>query len=147
MASRFLNMVALINLFSVNRRLFKTPQSHPQPQLRFKPKDRTMPARFADTITNLQKGAKGMTISAAVKNIENWEKSVSELDQSGAKTLLHDLGALKKALQKEEPDGKAVLTLVEKLGKETLAMSKKTEGPVSGKLEEVGNLLSGGLKA
>jgi hypothetical protein len=106
-----------------------------------------MPARFAETITNLKKGAQGMTISAAVKNIENWEKSVSELDQTGAKTLLHDLGALKKALQKEEPDGKAVLTLVEKLGKETLAMSKKTEGAVSGKLEEVGNLLSGGLKA
>ncbi len=106
-----------------------------------------MPARFAETINALKKGAEKMTAAAAVKNIEGWEKSVGELDTPAAKTLLKDLGDLKEALQEDKTDGKAVQKLVAKLGKETLAIAKKSEGAMGEKLEELGSLLSEGTKA
>ena len=102
-----------------------------------------MPARFAETISALKKGAEKMTAAAAVKNIEAWEKSVGELEDKGAAALLKDLGALREALQEDKPDGKAVQKLVQKLGKETLAIAKKSEGPIGEKLTELGELLSG----
>jgi hypothetical protein len=103
-----------------------------------------MPARFAETIAALTKGVEKMTANAAIKNIESWEQSVGELDDAGSKAILKDLGTLKKALGKDEPDSKEVRGLLAKLGKETMAISKKADGSVGKKLEELGQLLSNG---
>jgi hypothetical protein len=54
-----------------------------------------MAARFADTMKAL---ASGMTPTQAIRNIEAWEAHLAGIEVSGAKTVLADLGALKRAL-------------------------------------------------
>jgi hypothetical protein len=85
-----------------------------------------------------------MTAYAAIKNIEGWEESVGDSDEPGSKVILTDLGALKTALKKDSPDAKEVRGLLTKLGKGTLAIAKKADGPMATKLEELGHLLGNG---
>lgn len=102
-----------------------------------------MAARFADTMKALEAGMAKMTPQQAIKNIETWEAHIEGLDVSGAKTLLADLGALKRALQKDPIDGAAVARLMVKLAAGTARIAGRIEGRRTGQVEALAQALEG----
>lgn len=97
--------------------------------------------QFEATIKHLKDGVKGFTVAAAVKNIEGWEASLEKAEVSGAKTIIKDLESLKKHLHAETVDGEQIKKLVIKLGKETVAIAGKAEGPSAEKIKALGEAL------
>jgi hypothetical protein len=102
--------------------------------------------QFATTIKHIGEGVKGFTISAAVKNIEGWEKTLENVETPGAKGIIRDLERLKKLIQSDEIDGEAVKKVVAKLGQETVAMAGRAEGAKAEKIKDLGEALSGAAK-
>lgn len=100
-----------------------------------------MPARFTATANAFEKGIEKTKPETAIKLIEGWEEALSSVDTPGAKGIARDLEALKKALDKDEPDGERVKTLVGKLAEEVTKIAGRTEGAVQPKLEELGEAL------
>jgi hypothetical protein len=98
--------------------------------------------QFDATIKHIKEGVKGITVSAAVKNIEGWEATLEKVDEPAAKTIVKDLENLKKHLHAKELDGEAIRKLVIKLGKETVAISKKTESKNAEKIQALGEALT-----
>lgn len=98
--------------------------------------------RFTTTIKALKEGAKSFTAQKAVTNIESWEEYLSKHDDAGVKSVVTDLGKLKKLLQADELDGKAILTLVHKLGKETVKVAGDGETGNAKYIKELGEALS-----
>lgn len=72
--------------------------------------------------------------------IEDSETSLDEVDVAGVKSLVRDLGSLKKLLQKDEPDGEKVRALVAKLGGETSKIADRAENN-GDKLRDFGKAL------
>ncbi len=99
--------------------------------------------RFTTTIKALHDGAKSFTADKAVTNIESWEEYLSKHDHEGVKLVVTDLGKLKKLLQADELDGKAITTLVHKLGKDTVKVAGESESANSKHIKELGEALSG----
>ena len=91
--------------------------------------------QFDATIKHIKEGVKSLSISAAVKNIEGWEATLEKVEAPGTKTIIKDLENLKKHLHAEELDGEAIRKLIIKLGKETVAISKKTDTKNASKIE------------
>ncbi len=98
--------------------------------------------KFTTTIKAIQEGAKSFTAKKAVTNIETWEEYLSKHDEEGVKVVVTDLGKLKKLLQAEELDGKAITTLVHKLGKETVKVAGEGETANAKHIKELGEALS-----
>ncbi len=98
--------------------------------------------QFDATIKHIQDGVKGFTVKAAVTNIEGWEATLEKSESAGVKTLVKDLGTLKKYIQAEAPDGEKIKTLLAKIGKETVAMAGKAEGKNAEKTKVLGEALS-----
>ena len=101
-----------------------------------------MPIRFAATNSAFEKGIESTKPNAAVKMIEGWEEALADVDTPGAKGIVRDLEALKKALSAAEPDGERVRSLLGKLGGEVTKIAARTDGNVQPKLEELGKALS-----
>ncbi len=97
-----------------------------------------MPARFTTLEHQIDAGFKDVKPDAAIKQIEYWEDQLKDAEFHGAKTLVHDLGALKKALHADTPDTAAIKTLVAKLGGETTRSASHAEGAAAEKLKTVG---------
>jgi hypothetical protein len=110
--------------------------------LRYKTEDQVMAAYFTGTINALKRGITRMSIDTAVRNIENWEEALQEIEVSGCKAILRDLGALKKELQREEPDGERVRHLMARLGSQTVSISEKSENRYQEKIADLGHSLS-----
>ena len=100
-----------------------------------------MPARFTATANAFEKGIENTKPNAAVKMIEGWEAELEKVDVPGAKGIARDLEALKKALDKDEPDGERVKSLLGKLAEEVTKIAPRTDGKVQPKLEELGEAL------
>lgn len=98
--------------------------------------------QFDSTIKHIADGVKGFTVAAATKNIEGWEATLEKVDSPAAKTIIKDLEALKKHLHADKLNGEAIRKLVAKLGKETVAVAKKTEGKNSEKIQALGEALT-----
>ncbi len=98
--------------------------------------------RFETTIKALKEGAQSFTAQKAVTNIEGWEDYLSKHDHEGVKAVVTDLGKLKKLLQADELDGTKIKDLVHKLGKETIKVAGSGDAGGSGKMKELGELLS-----
>ncbi len=98
--------------------------------------------RFDTTIKALKEGAKAFTVDKAVANIEGWEEYLSKHQHAGVKSVVADLGKLKKMLQSESLDGEKIKALVHKLGKDTVAVAGDDENSTSEKINEIGKLLS-----
>lgn len=98
--------------------------------------------QFDATIKHLKDGVKGFTVSAAVKNIEGWEATLEKVETPAAKTIVKDLGSLKKALQADPVKGDQVQKLVAKLGKETIALAGKSDDKSGEKVKALGEALS-----
>lgn len=100
-----------------------------------------MPTRFTTLQHQIEQGLETVKPDAAVKQIDYWEAQLKDADFRGAKTILHDLEALKKALHAGTPDGAAIKTLLAKLGGETTRSASHAEGPAAEKLKEIGGKL------
>ena len=98
--------------------------------------------QFDATIKHISEGLKGFTVAAATKNIEGWEATLEKVDSPAAKTIVKDLESLKKHLHAEKLDGNAIRKLVAKLGKETVAIAKKTDGKGGEKIQALGEALA-----
>ncbi len=97
--------------------------------------------RFETTIKALHEGAKSFTVDKAVSNIEGWEEYLSKHPHEGVKTVVSDLGKLKKLLQSTELDGGAIKNLLHKLGKDTVSVAGNDEAGSSAKIKELGAAL------
>ena len=102
--------------------------------------------QFDATIKHIKEGVKSLTISAAVKNIEGWEATLEKVEDAGAKTIIKDLENLKKHLHAKELDGEAIRKLVVKLGKETVAIGRKSDSKNSSKIQALGEALTHGAE-
>lgn len=100
-----------------------------------------MPARFTATANAFEKGVDSITPAAATKLIDDWESSLKDADFPGAKTIVRDLEALKKALGGDQPDAEKIKTLVAKLGDETIKSAGHATDATKPKLEELGKAL------
>ena len=98
--------------------------------------------QYDATINHLKEGVKGFTVKAAIKNIEGWEATLEKVEAPAAKAIVKDLEALKELLGHEKLDGNKIKKLVQKLGKETVAIAKKSEGKTAEKLASLGEVLS-----
>ncbi len=98
--------------------------------------------RLTTTLAAVKQGAKSFTIEKATTNIEGWEDYLSKHDQEGVKKVVQDLGKLKKLLHAKELDGEAIKTLVQKLGKDTIAVAGDEETANAKHIKELGEALS-----
>jgi hypothetical protein len=98
--------------------------------------------RFETTINALKEGAKSFTAEKAVTNIEGWEEYLSKHEHAGVKSVVADLGKLKKLLQAGSLDGASIRQLLHKLGKDTASVAGKEESAVNSKVHELAKLLS-----
>ena len=98
--------------------------------------------RFTTTIKAIKEGAQSMAADKAITNIEGWEDYLSKHEHAGVKAVVTDLGKLKKLLQAKELDGKAITTLVHKLGKDTSAVAGDSETGNMKHVKELGDALS-----
>jgi hypothetical protein len=100
-----------------------------------------MVAYFSGTIDALKKGVTKMSVSAAIRNIEHWEESLRDIELTGCRSILRDLGALKKQLQVDQPDDERIRHLMAKLASETVTISKKADARHSDKIAKLGEML------
>ena len=98
--------------------------------------------QFDATIKHIKDGVKSFTISAAVKNIEGWEATLEKVEAPAAKAIIKDLENLKKHLQADEINGGQVKKLVQKLGKETVAIAGKSDSKNAEKIKALGEALT-----
>jgi hypothetical protein len=106
-----------------------------------------MAAYFAGTLTAFKKGVTKMPIAAAIKNIENWEERLQDVELTGCRAILRDLAALKKHLQEDEPDGDRIRHLMAKLASQTVAISGKADSQHSEKIANLGAMLAEAAEA
>ena len=100
-----------------------------------------MPVRFAATANAFEKGIESTKPAAAIKMIDGWEKALASVDLPGTKGIAHDLGALKKALDGDQPDEVKVKSLLGKLSEGVTKIAGRTDGTVQPKLEDLGEAL------
>jgi hypothetical protein len=101
-----------------------------------------MPARFAATENAFEKGVDNITPAAAIKLIDDWEVSLKDADIPGAKTIVRDLEALKKALHAGQPDGEKIKALVGKLAEETTKIAGHATPSTKDKVVEPGKTIA-----
>ncbi|UAJ11240.1 hypothetical protein [Polymorphobacter megasporae] len=101
-----------------------------------------MPARFAATEHAFEKGVDSITPAAAIKLIDDWEVSLKDADIPGAKGIVRDLEALKKALHADQPDGEKIKTLVGKLAEETTKIAGHATPATKDKVAGLGKTLA-----
>jgi hypothetical protein len=101
-----------------------------------------MPARFTATQNAFEKGIENTKPNAAVKMIQGWEDELAKTDVSGAKGIAGDLESLRKALEKEEPDGGRITRLLGELAESIKKIAGRVEDEkIAAKLEELGGAL------
>ena len=98
-------------------------------------------SRFETTIKAIKEGAQALTVDQATKNIEGWEEYLSKHDHEGVKKVVQDLGKLKKLLHAKDLDGGAIKTLVQKLGKDTVAVAGDEKTASAAHIRELGEAL------
>ena len=98
--------------------------------------------RFKSTIEAFKDGPESMPVEKAITNIEGWEEYLSKHDHEGVKKVVQDLAKLKKLLHAKEVDDAGVKTLLQKLGKDTVAVAEGTKGATSEHIKELGEALS-----
>ena len=98
-------------------------------------------ARFSATLNAINKGLESTQPGKGADLIEDWETAVSELDYPGAKGIVRDLGALRKQLEKGEPDAERIDALLHRLGQATTKIAAHAEKQ-GDKVKELGEALS-----
>lgn len=97
--------------------------------------------KFAQTLTAVDKGLENTKADKGAHLIEDWENELADTEVSGAKGILKDLESLKKQLERPEPNGERIQTLLGRLGEATTKIADKSEKSQE-KLKELGAALS-----
>ena len=84
-----------------------------------------MAIKFAATMNAVNRGLATLKPAKGVEIIEDWETALADLDLPGVKGLLRDLAALRKQLERPEPDGARVLSLMHRLGAATVKIAAR----------------------
>lgn len=100
-----------------------------------------MAIKFAATMNAINRGLDSAKPTSGVHMLEDWETALADVDAPGAKGILRDLGALRKQLEKAEPDSDRVLELVHRLGAATTKIADKADTNKD-KLKSLGEALS-----
>ena len=86
-----------------------------------------MAIKFAGTTNAINRGLSNTKPDKGAHLVEDWETALSETDAPGAKSILRDLGALRKQLERGEPDADRVHALLHRLGQATVKIADKAE--------------------
>jgi uncharacterized protein YmfQ (DUF2313 family) len=100
-----------------------------------------MAVKFAATLNAVNRGLDEMKPAKGADLIEDWETALSEVDIPGAKGISRDLAALRKQLEKPEPDSERVTSLIHRLGLATAKISERADKQ-GDKLKELGDALT-----
>lgn len=84
--------------------------------------------KFAETMDVFKKGIAKTPADKGISIIGMWEKELANVDAPEAKGILHDLGALRKQLDKPTPDAGQISTIVGRLSEATAKIAEKAEG-------------------
>ena len=94
------------------------------------------------TIESLEHEVEAGTTRGAQTSIGSWIKTLSEHEE--LKGIADDLTKLKEAIG--SGDGKTIVSLLTKLGKETTQAAEKAEGAEGEKIKKLGSVLSASAK-
>ena len=100
-----------------------------------------MAVKFAATMNAINRGLDSVKPAKGADMVEDWEAALAETDVPGAKGIARDLAALRKQLEKPEPDSERVLTLLGRLGEATTKIAEKADKN-GDKLKELGEALT-----
>ncbi|MBZ9752794.1 hypothetical protein K7W42_18295 [Deinococcus sp. HMF7604] len=102
-----------------------------------------MPTRIAPTLDVLQGNLTDLDPAKGVQAIERWETGLEDADWRGAKTIHADLGALRRQLESDAPDGEKIAELLTKLGESTARAAAHVEGKTGEQLQALAKALQG----
>ena len=100
-----------------------------------------MAIRFAATMNAINRGLENQKPAKGADMVEDWETAVADLDTPGAKGIARDLAALRKQLEKGEPDEDRVRALLHRLGQATVKISERADKN-GDKVRELGEALT-----
>ena len=100
-----------------------------------------MAVKFAGTMNAINRGLDETKPDKGAHMVEDWEAALADLDVTGAKGILRDLGSLRKQLEKETPDADRVHALLHRLGVATTKIADKADKS-GDKLKALGEALT-----
>jgi hypothetical protein len=100
-----------------------------------------MAVKFAGTMNAINRGLEDTDATKGANMVEDWEAALAEVDTPGAKGILRDLGALRKQLEKDAPDGERIHALLHRLGVATTKIAEKADKSQD-KLKALGEALT-----
>ena len=100
-----------------------------------------MAIKFAATMNAVNRGLENVKPAKGVEMIEDWETALADVDAPGTKGIIRDLGALRKQLEKDAPDGERVQALLHRLGAATVKIAG-TSDKSEDKLKALGEALT-----
>lgn len=86
-----------------------------------------MAIKFAATINAVNRGLENIKPDKGAHLVEDWETALADIDAPGAKGISRDLVALRKQLEREEPNGERVQALLHRLGTATTKIADRAE--------------------
>lgn len=98
-------------------------------------------AKFAGTMNAINRGLESTKPAKGTDMIEDWETALADVDVSGAKGILRDLGALRKQLEKDAPDADRIHMLLHRLGTATTKIADRADSSQD-KLKALGEALT-----
>ena len=100
-----------------------------------------MAIKFAGTMNAINRGLDETKANKGADMVEDWEAALADLEVSGAKGILRDLGSLRKQLEKDQPDADRVHALLHRLGAATTKIADKADKSQD-KLKALGEALT-----
>jgi hypothetical protein len=100
-----------------------------------------MALKFAGTMNAINRGLDTTKAIKGADMIEDWEAALADVETSGAKGILRDLGSLRKQLERDEPDADRVHALLHRLGAATTKIADKADAQQE-KLKALGEALT-----
>jgi hypothetical protein len=100
-----------------------------------------MALKFAGTMNAINRGLDTTKATKGADMIEDWEAALADVEVSGAKGILRDLGSLRKQLERDEPDADRVHALLHRLGAATTKIADKADAQQE-KLKALGEALT-----
>jgi ABC-type transporter Mla subunit MlaD len=86
-----------------------------------------MAVKFAGTMNAINRGLETTKPAKGTDMIEDWEAALADIDISGSKGILRDLGSLRKQLESAEPNADRIHALLHRLGAATTKIADKAD--------------------
>ncbi len=86
-----------------------------------------MALKFAGTMNAINRGLESTKPAKGADMIEDWETALSDVDVPGSKGVLRDLAALRKQLERGEPDADRIHALLHRLGEATTKIAERAD--------------------